>query len=179
MRLNGEILMPPNVAICRSPSRRWNHVARSPDKTIDYHNTPVSARYAPSPSGRFHVRNGFLTTLLSYLDFCQRSVLQRHGFPMQYATGRLSTFVETRVRSYRIQDHEIFSIDPIHAPTDVSAWQASSCENSAISHLSRNKIPLLNQSPFGDPGASPGGLWATLDPVLPSRSGPRTQPTEC
>jgi hypothetical protein len=45
------------------------------------------------------------------------------------------------------QDQEIFSIDPIHAPTDVPAWQAFLQKFNDFASQ-RNGIPLLNQSPF-------------------------------
>jgi hypothetical protein len=44
-------------------------------------------------------------------------------------------------------DGEIFSIDPIHAVTDQSAWDRFLREFNEFAYR-RNGIPLLNQSPF-------------------------------
>jgi hypothetical protein len=44
-------------------------------------------------------------------------------------------------------DGEIFSIDPIHAPTDVNAWHDFLKAFNDFA-FQRNGIPLLNQSPF-------------------------------
>ncbi len=44
-------------------------------------------------------------------------------------------------------DGDIFSIDPIHAPTDQAAWDRFLREFNEFA-AKRNGIPLLNQSPF-------------------------------
>jgi hypothetical protein len=44
-------------------------------------------------------------------------------------------------------DQEVFSIDPIHASTDNTAWHNFLREFNQFAY-ERNGIPLLNQSPF-------------------------------
>jgi hypothetical protein len=46
-------------------------------------------------------------------------------------------------------DHDIFSIDPIHAYTNRADWDRFLQEFNAFAH-ERNGVPLLNQSPFVD-----------------------------
>ena len=116
----------------------------APDKTIDYHNTPVSARYAFTFWA--FPRSQWLTTLLSYLDFSDQ-YFKDTGFRCNMPLGAYHIRRDASgVLSYT-QDHEIFSIDPIHAPTDVSAWQAFLRKFNDFAS-ERNGIPLLNQSPF-------------------------------
>jgi hypothetical protein len=53
---------------------------------------------------------------------------------------------QNAVLSYS-HDGDIFSIDPIHAPTDQAAWDRFLREFNEFA-TKRNGIPLLNQSPF-------------------------------
>ena len=70
-------------------------------------------------------------------------------------------------------DQEIFSLDPIHAPTDGIAWSDFLHRFNDFAYL-RGGIPLLNQSPFVERKhmeAAYGQRWAeysawvrTMDP---------------
>jgi FAD binding domain/D-arabinono-1,4-lactone oxidase len=116
----------------------------APDKTIDYHNTPASARYAFTFWA--FPRSQWLTTLLAYLDFTDQ-YFKDTGFRCNMPLGAYHIRRDASgILSYT-QDREIFSIDPIHAPTDVSAWQAFLRKFNDFASQ-RNGIPLLNQSPF-------------------------------
>lgn len=116
----------------------------APDKIIDYHDTPATARYTftfwafPRPQ--------WLTTLLAYLDFTDQ-YFKDTGFRCNMPLGAYHIRRDANSLLSYTQDQEIFSIDPIHAPTDVSAWQNFLRKFNEFASQ-RNGIPLLNQSPF-------------------------------
>jgi hypothetical protein len=116
----------------------------APDKTIDYRNTPQEARYAFTfwafPRGQW------LATLREYLDFADRH-FQATGFRCNMPLGAYRIRRDTKgILSYSY-DQEVFSIDPIHAVTDLGAWQNFLREFNDFASQ-RNGTPLLNQSPF-------------------------------
>lgn len=116
----------------------------APDKTIDYHNTPATARYAFTFWA--FPRAEWLNTLLAYLDFTDQ-YFKDTGFRCNMPLGAYHIRRDASSLLSYTQDQEIFSIDPIHAPTDASAWQAFLRKFNDFASQ-RNGIPLLNQSPF-------------------------------
>ena len=116
----------------------------APDKTIDYHNTPANSRYAFTFWA--FPRSQWLTTLRAYLDFTDQ-YFKDTGFRCNMPLGAYYIRQDSSSLLSYSQDQEIFSIDPIHAPTDVPAWQAFLRKFNDFASQ-RNGIPLLNQSPF-------------------------------
>ena len=115
-----------------------------PDKTIDYRSTDAPARYAFTFWA--FPRDQWLTNLRAYLDFADDHQ-RRHGFRCNMPLG--SYFVrkdDSSLLSYSAAG-DIFSIDPIHAPTDQAAWDRFLREFNEFA-AKRNGIPLFNQSPF-------------------------------
>jgi hypothetical protein len=116
----------------------------APDKTIDYRSTPASAKYAFTFWA--FPRSQWLSTLRAYLDFADQH-FKTTGFRCNMPLGAYHIRQDrSSILSYTY-DREIFSIDPIHAVTDVSAWQNFLRAFNDFSYQ-RNGIPLLNQSPF-------------------------------
>jgi FAD binding domain/D-arabinono-1,4-lactone oxidase len=116
----------------------------APDKTIDYRNTPDSAKYAFT----FWTfpRSQWLGIYRAYLDFAEQH-FKKTGFRCNMPLG--AYFVrqdKSSLLSYT-QDGDMFSIDPIHAPTDLQAWSdfLKAFNDFAYQHGGK---PLLNQSPF-------------------------------
>ena len=116
----------------------------APDKTIDYHNTPANSRYAFTFWA--FPRSQWLTTLRAYLDFTDQ-YFKDTGFRCNMPLGAYHIRQDSSSLLSYTQDQEIFSIDPIHAPTDVPAWQAFLQKFNDFASQ-RHGIPLLNQSPF-------------------------------
>jgi hypothetical protein len=87
-----------------------------------------------------------LTTYLAYLDFTDQ-YFQSTGFRCNMPLGSYHIRQDAGSLLSYTQDEEIFSIDPIHAPTDLGAWQAFLKAFNDFA-AQRNGIPLLNQSPF-------------------------------
>lgn len=115
-----------------------------PDKTIDYRHTDAPARYAFSFWA--FPREQWLSTMRAYLDFADDHQ-RRYGFRCNMPLG--SYFVRKdngSLLSYS-GDGDIFSIDPIHAPSDQAAWDRFLREFNEFA-ARRNGIPLFNQSPF-------------------------------
>ncbi len=116
----------------------------NPDKTIDYSQTPPSARYAFTFWA--FPRHEWLNVLRDYVDFSEK-YFEDHDFRCNMALG--SYFIrkdEHSLLSYS-HDGDIFSVDPIHAYTDRPAWDGFLKEFNEFAYK-RNGIPLLNQSPF-------------------------------
>ena len=116
----------------------------APDKTIDYRQTPASAKYAFTFWA--FPRSQWLETLRAYLDFADQ-YFKATGFRCNMPLGAYHIHLDkSSVLSYTY-DQEVFSIDPIHAVTDQTAWDNFlRAFNDFASQ--RNGIPLLNQSPF-------------------------------
>lgn len=116
----------------------------APDKTIDYRDTPRSARYAFTFWA--FPRAKWLETLRAYLDFTDQH-FKATGFRCNMPLGAYHIRRDTNsILSYTF-DQEIFSIDPIHASTDDQAWHDFLKKFNDFAY-ERNGIPLLNQSPF-------------------------------
>jgi hypothetical protein len=116
----------------------------APDKIIDYHSTPADAKYAFTFWA--FPRSEWLATLVAYLDFTDQ-YFKDTGFRCNMPLGAYHIRQDASSLLSYTQDREIFSIDPIHAPTDVAAWQAFLKQFNEFASQ-RNGIPLLNQSPF-------------------------------
>jgi len=116
----------------------------APDKTIDYRDTPDSAKYAFTFWA--FPRAQWLATLREYLDFADNH-FKETGFRCNMPLGAYHIRVDkSSILSYTF-DQEIFSIDPIHASTDDEAWHDFLRKFNDFA-FQRSGIPLLNQSPF-------------------------------
>ena len=116
----------------------------APDKTINYENTPTDARYAFT----FWTfpRAQWLTVLRAYLDWAD-AYFQKTGFRCNMPLGAYRVRPDTSSLLSYSNDGEVFSIDPIHAPTNMQDWLdflIAFNEFAAQNH----GIPLLNQSPL-------------------------------
>jgi hypothetical protein len=116
----------------------------APDKTIDYRNTPDSARYAFTFWA--FPRAKWLETLRAYLDFADQ-YFKTTGFRCNMPCGAYHIRLDKNSILSYTYDQEIFSIDPIHASTDNTAWHAFLQQFNDFA-FQRGGIPLLNQSPF-------------------------------
>jgi FAD/FMN-containing dehydrogenase len=116
----------------------------APDKIIDYHSTPTDAKYAFTFWA--FPRSQWLAALRDYLDFADQHFKQT-GFRCNMPLGAYHIRRDASSLLSYTQDGEIFSIDPIHAPTDLAAWQNFLKQFNDFA-AQRNGIPLLNQSPF-------------------------------
>ncbi len=130
----------------------------APDKIIDYHATPDDAKYAFTFWA--FPRSQWLTTYLAYLDFADQ-YFANTGFRCNMPLGSYHIRQDaSSLLSYSL-DQEVFSIDPIHAPTDLGAWQAFLQAFNDFA-AQRNGFPLLNQSPFvtqANVAAAYGARW--------------------
>ena len=116
----------------------------APDKIIDYHNTPDSAKYAFTFWA--FPRSQWLPTLRAYLDFADQH-FKATGFRCNLPLGSYHIRRDTNSLLSYTNDEEIFSIDPIHAVTDLTAWQNFMQAFNDFA-FERKGVPLLNQSPF-------------------------------
>ena len=116
----------------------------APDKTINYENTPPDARYAFTFWA--FPRAQWLTVLRAYLDWAD-AYFQKTGFRCNMPLGAYRVRLDTSSLLSYSAEGEVFSIDPIHAPTNFQDWYdflIAFNEFAAQNH----GIPLLNQSPF-------------------------------
>lgn len=116
----------------------------APDKTIDYSQTPDFAKYAFTFWA--FPRNQWLDTMRAYLDFADQH-FKATGFRCNMPLGSYHIRKDTSSILSYTYDQEVFSIDPIHAPTDEAAWQNFLKAFNDFA-AQRNGFPLLNQSPF-------------------------------
>ena len=115
-----------------------------PDKTVDYRNTPQESRYAFTfwafPAEQW------LENLRAYLVFAD-NYFKKTGFRCNMPMGAYHIRKDTHALLSYSNDGEIFSLDPIHAPSDLNAWHDFLKAFNEFAY-ERNGIPLLNQSPF-------------------------------
>ena len=118
----------------------------SPDKTIDYHKTPQSARYAFTFWA--FARQDWVKHLKDYVEFAE-SHFKQHGFRCNMPLGSYFIRKDTSSLLSYTHDGDIISLDPIHAPgdRDKTAWAAFLQTFNEWAHQ-RAGVPLLNQSPF-------------------------------
>jgi hypothetical protein len=117
---------------------------QAPDKTIDYRQTPDSARYAFTFWA--FPRAQWLKTLKEYAAFADDH-FARTGFRCNLPLGSYYIRKDQHSLLSYTYDGDAFSIDPIHAPTDREAWNTFLRAFNDFA-AKRNGIPLLNQSPF-------------------------------
>jgi hypothetical protein len=115
-----------------------------PDKIVDYRNTPESARYAFTFWA--FPRKQWLQTMKEYAAFAD-DYFAKTGFRCNMPLGSYYIRQDQHSLLSYSYDGEIFSIDPIHAPTDVGAWSAFLKAFNDFA-FQRGGVPLLNQSPF-------------------------------
>ena len=117
-----------------------------PDKMIDYSKTPQSARYAFT-FWAFPSQN-WVKNLKAYVEFAE-SHFKQHGFRCNMPLGAYFIRQDTSSLLSYSYDGDIFSLDPIHAPSDSdkTAWASFLQAFNDWAHQ-RGGIPLLNQSPF-------------------------------
>jgi hypothetical protein len=116
----------------------------NPDKTIDYRHTDDPGRYAFTFWA--FPRAQWLSALREYLEFAAAHY-RRYGFRCNMPLG--SYYIrqdQGSLLSYS-SDGDVFSLDPIHAPSDQGAWDRFLREFNEFAER-RNGVPLLNQSPF-------------------------------
>ena len=116
----------------------------APDKIIDYHSTPPDARYAFTFWA--FPRSQWLVTLRAYLDFADQH-FKATGFRCNMPLGAYHIRRDVSSLLSYTYDQEVFSIDPIHASTDNTAWHYFLQQFNDFAYQ-RGGIPLLNQSPF-------------------------------
>jgi hypothetical protein len=116
----------------------------APDKTIDYRNTPQNARYAFTFWA--FPRSQWLDTMRAYADFADQ-YFKTTGFRCNMPCGSYHIRKDTNSILSYTWDDEVFSIDPIHSPTDEGAWQKFLQAFNDFA-AQRKGFPLLNQSPF-------------------------------
>lgn len=116
----------------------------APDKTIDYTHTPQNARYAFTFWA--FPRSQWLATLRAYLAFAD-DYFKRTGFRCNMPLGAYHIRVDKSSLLSYTYDEEVFSLDPIHAPTDMQAWFDFLKAFNDFAHQNEG-VPLLNQSPF-------------------------------
>ncbi len=116
----------------------------APEKTIDYRETPASARYAFTFWA--FPRSQWLDTLRAYLDFTDK-YFQTTGFRCNMPLGAYHIRRDTNSLLSYTYDQEVFSIDPIHASTNDDAWHAFLRAFNDFAYQ-RKGFPLLNQSPY-------------------------------
>jgi FAD/FMN-containing dehydrogenase len=142
----------------------------APDKTIDYSETPQEARYAFTFWA--FPQEGWLPIYMDYLDWAEQ-YHAKTGFRCNMPLGAYRVRKDdSSLLSYSV-DGDMFSIDPIHAPTDAKAW-ADFLRAFNEFASARGGIPLLNQSPFvtrdqvqkafGDRWTTFSKLVKTVDP---------------
>ena len=116
----------------------------NPDKIVDYRKTPDSARYAFTFWA--FPRKQWLQTMKEYVVFADDH-FKKTGFRCNMPLGSYHIRKDQHSLLSYTYDGEIFSIDPIHAPTDQDAWNNFLKAFNDFAYQ-RNGIPLLNQSPF-------------------------------
>lgn len=116
----------------------------APDKIINYDNTPDFAKYAFTFWA--FPRSQWLAALRAYLDFADQ-YFKTTGFRCNMPLGSYRVRPDQNSLLSYTWDGEMFSLDPIHAPTDQAAWAAFLQAFNEFAYQNHG-IPLLNQSPF-------------------------------
>lgn len=116
----------------------------APDKIVNYDNTPDDAKYAFTFWA--FPRSQWLTVLRAYLDFADQH-FQATGFRCNMPLGAYRVRIDTSSLLSYTYDGDVFSIDPIHAPTDFAAWFNFLQQFNDFA-FQNHGLPLLNQSPF-------------------------------
>jgi len=118
----------------------------SPDKIMDYKETPPTARYAFTFWA--FPRHTWVENLRAYVEFSEDH-FRRYGFRCNMPLG--SYFIKKDAGSLLSYTHggDTLSLDPIHSyrEEDEQQWYRFLREFNAWAHQ-RGGVPLLNQSPF-------------------------------
>jgi FAD binding domain/D-arabinono-1,4-lactone oxidase len=133
----------------------------APDKIINYEDTPPSARYAFTFWA--FPRSEWLANLRAYVDFAD-AYFKKTGFRCNMPLGSYFIRADTNSLLSSSYNGDVFSIDPIHAVTDVTAWHTFLAAFNDFASQ-RNGIPLLNQSPLVERKhveAAYGARWTQL-----------------
>jgi len=117
---------------------------KDPDKTVDYRSTPQSDRYAFTFWA--FPRAQWLVNLKAYVEF-RDNYFRKTGFRCNMPLGSYRIRKDHNALLSYSHDEEIFSLDPIHAPTTLEPWHDFLKAFNEWAY-ERNGIPLLNQSPF-------------------------------
>jgi hypothetical protein len=116
----------------------------NPDKIVDYSRTPPSARFSFSfwafPAGQW------LDTFHEYRKFADEH-FKKYGFRCNCPLVSYHIPKDTSSILSYTRDGDVLTIDPIHAFSDLPAWQRYLREYNEFSYQ-RKGIPLLNQTPF-------------------------------
>ena len=117
---------------------------KDPDKMVDYRQTPQSDRYAFTFWA--FPRDQWLANIRAYVEF-RDDYFKRTGFRPNMPCGAYHIRKDQNALLSYSYDGEVFSIDPIHAPTNLDQWHDFLKAFNDFA-FQRNGIPLLNQSPF-------------------------------
>jgi hypothetical protein len=116
----------------------------NPDKIVDYGSTPPSSRFSFSfwafPAGEW------LETFRAYRRFADQH-FKKYGFRCNLALVSYHIPKDTSSLLSYTSDGDVLTIDPIHAYTDLGAWQRFLQEFNQFASA-RKGVPLLNQTPF-------------------------------
>lgn len=117
---------------------------KDPDKTVDYRQTPQADRYAFTFWA--FPRDQWLANIRSYVQF-RDDYFKKTGFRCNMPCGAYHIRKDQNALLSYSYDGEVFSIDPIHAATNLDQWHdfLKAFNDWAFE---RNGIPLLNQSPL-------------------------------
>jgi FAD/FMN-containing dehydrogenase len=133
----------------------------APDKIINYEDTPPSARYAFTFWA--FPRANWLDNLKAYLDFAD-AYFKQTGFRCNMPLGAYFIRADQNSLLSSSYNGDVFSIDPIHAVTDVTEWHAFLAAFNDFA-TQRKGVPLLNQSPLvtrAHVEAAYGDRWTQL-----------------
>jgi len=117
---------------------------KDPDKTVDYRQTPQSDRYAFTFWA--FPRDHWLANLRAYCEF-RDAYFAKTGFRCNMPCGAYHIRKDQNALLSYSYDGDVFSIDPIHAATNLDQWHDFLKAFNEFAYQ-RNGIPLLNQSPF-------------------------------
>jgi FAD/FMN-containing dehydrogenase len=117
---------------------------KDPDKTVDYRQTPQSDRYAFTFWA--FPRDQWLANIRAYVEF-RDDYFKRTGFRPNMPCGAYHIRKDQNALLSYSYDGDVFSIDPIHAPTNLDQWHDFLKAFNDFA-FQRNGVPLLNQSPF-------------------------------
>jgi FAD/FMN-containing dehydrogenase len=117
---------------------------KDPDKTVDYRKTPQSDRYAFTFWA--FPRDQWLANIRAYVQF-RDDYFKKTGFRCNMPCGAYHIRKDQSALLSYTYDGEVFSIDPIHAATNLDQWHDFLKAFNEWAYQ-RNGIPLLNQSPF-------------------------------
>jgi hypothetical protein len=132
----------------------------NPDKTIDYSSTPPSAKYAFTFWA--FPRDQWLSVLREYLEFSEKH-FNRYDFRCNMALGSYFVRKDDHAMLSYTHDGDIFSIDPIHAYADKSAWDRFLNEFNEFSYMrkgtpcstrARSSRGATSRRPMGRDGRS-------------------------